>query len=72
MIFAPFWRASVAIAASSVSGMIVPVGLAGLAIRIPSGAISRETIAAAVSWKRAASPHGISTGTMFSARIVLR
>jgi len=58
----PRCRQSVAIAASSSGGMIVPVGLAGLAMISPRGAGSSAAIAAAVIWKRSAAPQPLSTG----------
>ena len=61
-----------AMAASSSAVMIVPVGLAGLAMITPAGAGSMAASAAAVSWKRLSAPQAISTGTMCRARSVLR
>ncbi len=61
-----------AIAASSSLGMMVPVGLAGLATMTPAGAGSMASRWAAVSWKRLSGPHSISTGTMCRALRVLR
>ncbi len=63
---------TLAIAASSAAGMIVPVGLAGLARMTPAGAGSSAARVAAVSWKRVSGPQAISSGTRFSALAVLR
>jgi len=52
--------------------MIVPVGLAGLAMITPAGAGSSAARWAAVSWKRLSGPQAISTGSIRRALSVLR
>ena len=61
-----------AMARSSSAGMIVPVGLAGLATMIPAGAGSSAASCSASIWKRVAGPQAISMGTICSARSTLR
>ncbi|MNY03366.1 hypothetical protein D3C86_1359800 [compost metagenome] len=65
-------RQTSAMAFSSASGMMVPVGLAGLAMMTPAGTGSRARRASAVSWKRTSGPQSISTGSMCRAFKVLR
>ena len=65
-------RHTSAMAASSASGMTVPVGLAGLAMMTPAGAGSNSANWAAVSWNRLSGPQAISTGSRCRARRALR
>jgi hypothetical protein len=65
-------RQTSAIARISSAGMIVPVGLAGLAMITPAGAGSSAARCAAVSWKPLSAPQAISTGSIRRAFSVLR
>ena len=46
----PRSRQTLAMASSSAAGMMVPVGLAGLAMITPAGAGSRAAMRSALSW----------------------